>query len=346
VVKDGRALKPDELPVQMAARGMEVRESEIAIHFDDGAIVYLLGNAIPLSDVTGRPRGSVAAFVDITERKKRESFSQERIKINRLIYSTLDIDQVIQTALDTAVRALGSESGAISLRKGDEWLASYIHGMPRAILGQRMNDDEERHGVLAIQTEKVVAIDDGFSDARVNRDHLRKWNVRSVMVVPMTNKQGVTGVLFLNYHSVAHRFTQAEIDFGTELAATLTLALENAQLYANIQQHAATLEQTVEERTKQLQNAIAELEHFSYTVTHDLRAPLRAMKGFTGMMREGDCAACSSEMAKDFLDRVAKAAQKMDNVIQDSLDFARAARADMQLDPVNVEQSFKAILNT
>jgi two-component sensor histidine kinase len=73
VLVDGRVLAPEELPVQRAARGEEVRNFEEETRFDDGASRYLLGNATPLRNAEGKPCGAVAAFVDITDRKKAEA---------------------------------------------------------------------------------------------------------------------------------------------------------------------------------------------------------------------------------------------------------------------------------
>ena len=72
VLVDGRVLAPEELPVQRAARGEDVRNFEEEIRFDDGASRYLFGNATPLRDAEGNPCGAVAAFVDITDRKRAE----------------------------------------------------------------------------------------------------------------------------------------------------------------------------------------------------------------------------------------------------------------------------------
>jgi PAS domain S-box-containing protein len=72
VLVEGRVLAPEELPVQRAARGEEVCNFEEEIRFDDGTSRYLFGNATPLRDAHGNPCGAVAAFVDITDRKKAE----------------------------------------------------------------------------------------------------------------------------------------------------------------------------------------------------------------------------------------------------------------------------------
>lgn len=72
VFKDGVELAPHQLPVQLAAKGVEVRDFEEEVVFNDGTRLYLLGHATPLRDEAGQVRGSVAAFVDITERRRVE----------------------------------------------------------------------------------------------------------------------------------------------------------------------------------------------------------------------------------------------------------------------------------
>ena len=73
VLADGRVLAPGEMPVQRAARGEQVSNFEQETRFDDGTSRYLFGNATPLHDARGNPCGAVAAFVDITDRKKAEA---------------------------------------------------------------------------------------------------------------------------------------------------------------------------------------------------------------------------------------------------------------------------------
>lgn len=70
---EGIELAPPDLPVQRAARGEIIRNFEERIIFADGSSVYLLGNASPLLDASGNVRGSVAAFIDITDRKRAEA---------------------------------------------------------------------------------------------------------------------------------------------------------------------------------------------------------------------------------------------------------------------------------
>jgi PAS domain S-box-containing protein len=71
-VKDGRELRLDELPAQRSARGEYVKDFEFDLVFDDGLVRHVLGYGTPLRDAQGRPRGTVASLVDITERKRAE----------------------------------------------------------------------------------------------------------------------------------------------------------------------------------------------------------------------------------------------------------------------------------
>jgi PAS domain S-box-containing protein len=72
-----KEVPPDELPLQQAARGTEIRNYEEEILFDDGQVIHLYGSAIPLRDPNGAPRGSIGAFVDVTRLKQAEAALRE-----------------------------------------------------------------------------------------------------------------------------------------------------------------------------------------------------------------------------------------------------------------------------
>ena len=91
----------------------------------------------------------------------------------------------------------------------------------------------------------------------------------------------------------------------------------------------AQLEQRVAERTEQLQQAIHELESFSYSVSHDLRAPLRSISGFCGMLVE-DYADQLDAQGQDFLQRISRSAARMGVLIEDLLDLSRVSRQSLK----------------
>jgi signal transduction histidine kinase len=107
----------------------------------------------------------------------------------------------------------------------------------------------------------------------------------------------------------------------------------------------AGLERLVTERTAKLQELVGELEHFSYTITHDMRAPLRALQGFASMMME-TCAECQEQEPKAFLRRIGTSAARMDALIVDALNFSKAVRQELPLEPVDPGALLRGMLDS
>jgi signal transduction histidine kinase len=96
------------------------------------------------------------------------------------------------------------------------------------------------------------------------------------------------------------------------------------------------LERNVQERTVKLRETIADLEQFSYSVSHDLRAPLRSMSSFSRLLLD-DYAHKLEPEAVDYLGRIASAATRMDKLIMDVLTYSRVARCDLELASVDLD---------
>lgn len=103
-------------------------------------------------------------------------------------------------------------------------------------------------------------------------------------------------------------------------------------------------EQKIEERTQQLADLNRELEAFSYSVSHDLRAPLRSIEGFAKILLRDYVGKQLDEAANDHLRRMQKAAGRMGQLIEDLLELSRVSRAELSLRPVNLSAMAADIL--
>jgi signal transduction histidine kinase len=111
-----------------------------------------------------------------------------------------------------------------------------------------------------------------------------------------------------------------------------------------IRQLNAELEQRVGQRTAELEAANKELEAFSYSVSHDLRAPLRHVAGFVELLRE-DAAPSLSEKSVRYLATISQSAKRMGNLIDDLLAFSRVGRSEMQKNDVNLDELVQQTLS-
>jgi|GEM_PF-2483332 len=118
---------------------------------------------------------------------------------------------------------------------------------------------------------------------------------------------------------------------------------ERTKAEAELQQHRLHLEELVEARTDELQETNTELESFSYTVSHDLRAPLRAMQGFSAALLD-DYGNLLDSTGRDYAQRIVHSARRMDELIQDLLIYSRISRNDLKLLPVNPVETIKEAL--
>lgn len=109
---------------------------------------------------------------------------------------------------------------------------------------------------------------------------------------------------------------------------------ERKQLLDVIQQHARELEVRVAER----EQSNAELEAFAYSVSHDLRAPLRAITGFAEALQE-DYASALDDQARDYIHEITSAAERMSHLVQDLLEYGRVSRVNLPLESVRLRES-------
>ncbi len=149
----------------------------------------------------------------------------------------------------------------------------------------------------------------------------------SFMYVPLLNKSKVIGVISAQSYAL-NVYTETNLRLLEGVALQAAIAIENARLYANLQNELAERLRIEAERElliKKLEANNAELERFTYTVSHDLRSPLVTIKGFLGMLAKDIADQHHDRVEKD-MGRIASATDKMDALLSDLLELSRIGR--------------------
>ena len=118
---------------------------------------------------------------------------------------------------------------------------------------------------------------------------------------------------------------------------------ERKEFEQRIQRLNQELEERVQKRTAALQESYEQMETFTYTIAHDLRAPLRAMQGFSVALEE-DYGDRLDDEGKNYLHRIAHSVERMDNLIQDLLAYSRLSRSDLSFQKVSIIHVLESVL--
>lgn len=197
------------------------------------------------------------------------------------------------------------------------------------------------------QQGRIQAVADiynyGLSDCHIQI--LSQFQVRANLVVPLLQGENLWGLLCIHQCGAPREWQATEIEFVTQIASHLGVALQHTELLTDLQaevlerQHA---EQAVQAMNQVLQRAIVEqhsaikeLDAFSYSVSHDLRAPLRSIDGFSQALIEEYCDRLDVT-GQDYLQRIRAATQRMGHLIDDLLNLSRVMRSEMNFETVDL----------
>jgi light-regulated signal transduction histidine kinase (bacteriophytochrome) len=210
----------------------------------------------------------------------------------------------------------------------------------RRLFRQGINVEECFCGKCVIERRPVTMADCGQPAAYIDQE-LQFGNIRFLAAFPLTVQSRCLGMLCLFSHE-GYEISERGWNLLQIISAEIALGMQNALLYQEVQQHAETLEEKVRQRTIQLEAANKELESFSYSVSHDLRSPLRGIDGWSHALLE-DCFDQVNAQGKKHLDRIRSETQRMGKLIDGLLELSRVSRSEMKRERVDLSETARAI---
>lgn len=329
----------------VAARTMFVFEHRVRRH--DGIYRRFSIRALPVLDEYGGVREWVGVHTDITE--ERELLSSEHNarqtaellnQVGKSLTTELDTQLLTQKITDLATQLVGAEFGSLFHNvidaKGESYLLYTISGVPRERFSKFPMPRNTMVFAPTFAGEGIVRSDDITQDPRYG--HNAPYNgmpeghlpVRSYLAAPVVSRSGVVlGGLFFGHQKVGV-FTRWHEEILLGVAAQAAIALDNASLFAESGRAREALERT----NAELQRANADLEHFAYSASHDLRAPLRQVLVYHELL-QSRYGKDLDVGAQELLRLSVEGGKRMDALVSGLLDYTQAVMAgDAAIKPI------------
>lgn len=281
---------------------------------------------------------------DITEAHARVTALETTLRVGRALASELEPDRIVQLLADTATQATGAEFGAFFYRRSvhDPTFTLFtLVGAPRGAFPQAPEVRDTPIFDATFVHRQSVLLDDVTADPRFGTGPVpmpsHHLPVRSYLAVPVNARSGeVIGAVLLG-HTKPGRFSDQHLQLVETFASQTAVAYENAMLYEKLQAANEELEQKVRERTAELEASNEALQGFTYHVSHDLRAPIRAIVSTSRMLQE-DYGSVLPDEGHRLLVRQADAGNKLGQLIDDLLKLSRLSREELTFGPVDLTQ--------
>lgn len=279
------------------------------------------------------------------QKKSLQLDLESLLKSMRVISGELRFSSLLSKLLHIIIENAGAQTASLVL-ESDNALTLFAHinplnteagddiYFPVAIDAQDRVPDELIRFVIT--TGKPLVIQNAATETlRFNAAYFTQNKPLSVLCMPIHYRDQLTGALYLENMLTPNAFTEDRLQLLEMLLAQAAVSLENAKLFGEVENFNTELEKKVEQRTNELHTANQELETFIYSVSHDLRSPIRNIKGFAQILQEQYHNALGEE-GHNLLQRISRNSDKMSNLISGLLELSNVVRKEMIVTDVNL----------
>jgi PAS domain S-box-containing protein len=316
-------------------RGERIDHYETVRRAKDGKLVDVSLTISPLKLANGEIVGASKIARDVTEKRRIESQQRALHELADAVNRAVALPEIYDAALRAIRRFHGANRAAVLLYDDD--------GTMRFGAWDRLSESY-RKAVEAYSPWKredtdprPVCIED-VAHAEIDQDirgAMLREGIKALAFIPLTYEKRLLGRLTI-YFDGKHEFTLAELRPIETVASQLAFAIKRTE-------SADELESLVAERTASLRKAIEQMEEFSYSVSHDLRSPVRAMRGYAEAIL-ADYGPRLDEEGRELLGRIQRNGLRMDRLIQDLLTYSRLARREIKIEPVSLDRLVREII--
>jgi PAS domain S-box-containing protein len=316
--------------------------SEVLMDFEfpgpDGARQYQ-AKLVPEPGADGNVRTVIGMARDVTELTRRVRRNEEAFRsigsMAERLRGTADVDLLLDTLVVDAMKLVGAEGGCAGLRTpaGMTTKRYFRHGDIQP-LDYTWAAGEGLPGWL-IQHRVPYVTNDAASDPQIVQALCRTFGVWSALSMPILDGEGEV-IGFFELHNKRDRtpFTDEDRQRLSVISHTASVALQSA-LAMRRAQHAERQERA---KAAELGELVNELETFAYSVAHDLRAPVRAMDGYSQILLE-DYGPKLGSHGRALAERITESSRRMDHMIRDLLAYSRLSRDEVVLQPVALQEA-------
>jgi PAS domain S-box-containing protein len=346
-LKPHQSSKIEAQEAEVLNSGRPLLASIEPVEFADGKIRWLSVTIVPLKDSTGAVTGLVSISRDISQLKRAEDLLEKAKE--ELEQRVAERTAMLSQSNDILKREIEERNRAeAALRESEEKYRLLFESNPHPMW------------VFDLETLKFLA---------VNRSAIQKYGYSEEEFLSMTileirpkedweavresiKAAGDSEANPTEWRHSTKDGTVIEVEIVSRPVvfngrrARLVLAHDVSarnRAEAEVRRLNQTLEQQVEKRTAQLQASNKELEAFSYSVSHDLRAPLRQIAGFSKLLLE-ECSGRLDEKAQHYFQRVIEATDRMSTLIDHLLRLSRVTRQELVTRPADLNAVLRAAL--